>query len=392
MTVKKKKIAIIIQLLTGGGAERAAANLSFDLSEEAEIHLIVFDGKNKSYQYEGQLHDLSLPATNNKLYKFFTVLKRIIMVRKIKKSEKFDISISFLEGANLVNVLSRYKEKIIISERNMTSIFVKGMLHRLLEKYLIKKSERVVALSKVVQEDLLENFVNDRNKIVTIYNSVNPEKLSTYDQYISQSNSDPVFVTMGRLTDQKAQWRILRAMTIVKGYYPKAKLKILGEGELKESFEKLVQNLNIEDNVEFLGYQSNPHDVLYQSDIFVFSSKYEGLANVLLEALACGLPIISTDCDAGPREILSPRSNPRDKTSVIEYCDYGILVTNNVTEQFDNNYFEPNEVEIQLAKSMIDLYENKELRKEYKEKSVFRIKDFSPEEIKKDWLYLINQI
>ena len=99
-------VAIIIQKLNGGGAERTASNLSIFLSEYCDVHLIVFDGRDLAYPYAGVLHDLQLPAINGMKNKVINLFKRVRMVKKLKDEYQIDHSISLMDGANLVNVLS----------------------------------------------------------------------------------------------------------------------------------------------------------------------------------------------------------------------------------------------------------------------------------------------
>ena len=95
---------------------------------------------------------------------------------------------------------------------------------------------------------------------------------------------------MGRLTRPKGQWHLIRALSYVKKEIEDVKLLILGQGELKGYLKELVDKLDLRNNVEFLGYQRNPFKYIASSDLFVFSSLYEGFGNVLVEAMACGVP------------------------------------------------------------------------------------------------------
>ena len=388
-----KKIGIIIQMLSGGGAERCAANMSIDLSKKYDVHLIVFDCTKTTYKYGGTLHDLSAPASNNKIKRIFTLARRVSQVRKIKKEQKFDTVISLMEGANLVNVLSRQGETVIVSERNLISFFVKSRLHVFLEKYILERADRIVALSNVVKEDLVKVFSVNPNKINTIYNSVDIEKFQQDNIIYSSENCEemPKFVTMGRLTSQKAQWHIFRAFCEVVKKYPLAKLTVLGQGEMLDEYIVFLKKLGISEKVELKGFMPNPHNYIKESDIFVFSSMVEGLGNVILEALACGKPVISTDCDAGPREILSPSSNPNKKTETVEYADYGVLVPTTKNDRFDPNDLTLSKEELILATAMLELIRNKELRNKYERQSKIRAYDFSPEQITRNWENLIEK-
>lgn len=385
-----KKIGIIIQMLSGGGAERTAANLSIDLSKKYEVHLIVFDCSSITYKHGGVLHCLGLPAKQSLISKIATIFKRIKAVQNIKKQYDLDATISLMQGANIVNIFSKYNDKVVISERNLISFFIKNPLDKLLEILVLKKADCIVALSEVVRKDLIKTFSTNPDKIVTIYNSVDLNKFRL-DTVIKRDETKPVFVTMGRLTMQKAQWHLFKAMTSVVKTLPDAKLIVLGKGELLEEYKKYVRLLNIENNIEFLGFQADPHNYIISADAFVFSSMVEGLGSVILEALACGKAIISTDCDAGPREILAPDTNPLTKTKTMEIAKYGILVPTTENDKFDiNDTFISPEEQI-LADAMIRIIQDVELKEKYEIKSKERIVDFMPSVITKQWIETLNR-
>lgn len=169
----KRNIAIIVQKLNGGGAERTASNLSFLLANKYNVHLIVFDGRNIKYPYAGELHNLKLPPVNGKLGKIKNMMARIEEVKKIKKNCEIDAAISLMDGANLVNVLSKGKEKILTSIRiQMSQSRNKDMITRVQTRVsmrqIAKKSDYVVALSKGVEKDLIDNYSIPKHKAVTI--------------------------------------------------------------------------------------------------------------------------------------------------------------------------------------------------------------------------------
>lgn len=382
-----KKIAIIIQALRGGGAERTAANMSIDLSSAFEVHLIVFDADKISFKYGGTLHRLDLPSRKSNYHKIMTFFKRLYAVRKIKKEIGFDCCISLMEGANLVNILTKQRERIVVSERNLISFFVKKRIHKALVKYIHKKADVVVSLSEFVRRDLIRNFNDNPQKVVTIYNSVDISKFNLTDS--DEIVNHPYIVTMGRLTYQKAQWHIIKAFSKLTLKYPQLKLAILGEGELRSQLELLVKNLKISDKVLFLGYQKRPHLIIKNAEFFVFSSVVEGLGSVLLEALACGKAIISTDCDAGPREILAPSTDIEKKTSSIEHGDYGVLVPVDLNNEFSPSNIQLTEKEMIMSSAIDELMRDLDLRGDYERKSAIRVEDFSPAKISKDWIDLI---
>jgi N-acetylgalactosamine-N,N'-diacetylbacillosaminyl-diphospho-undecaprenol 4-alpha-N-acetylgalactosaminyltransferase len=150
---------------------------------------------------------------------------------------------------------------------------------------------------------------------------------------------------------------------------------LLGIGYQEEKLKKLAEKLGIQDRVSFEGFQKDVNSYLSHSDCFVFSSDYEGFGNVIIEALNAGLPVISTDCPSGPREILSPGSDPgKYITNSIEFAPYGILT--------------PVGKEEYLAEAMIKIMNDGLLRQQYKERAVLRSRDFDLQQTVKKYFDL----
>ena len=324
------KIGLLITKLNGGGAERTAANLSSLFDEYGEeVYLITFDGSNITYPYKGKLIDLSLGINKNVFDAIKKNIKRIIKVKKIKKKYNLDVCISFLDTPNLVNVLSGGKCKKIVSIRNYLSLEKPSFIRKQLIRFSSIRADKTVCISKNVEYDMRNFFKIKEKKLCTIYNPVDIKSLLTIEEdYTFDKEFSDYFniVTMGRLTYQKGQWNLIYAIKDIVVQYPKVRLYILGDGELKNELEELVKKLELEEHVFFLGFISNAHKFLRQCDLFVLTSLFEGLGNVLLEAMALGLPVISTDCKSGPREIIAPNSNIKSVCENIDVERFGILV------------------------------------------------------------------
>lgn len=324
-----KRVAFIIQHLTNGGAERTISNLSLMLKDKCELYLIIFDGNNITYPYEGTLLDLKLPPVDGKLRKIINSIKRISSVRKLKKKYRFDCVISFMFGANIVNVLSGRCGKTVTSARNYMSAYGKGSLKKFRERFIGRKSDQVIALSKMVQYDLETTFGLPSSKVKTIYNPCDINRI----MQLSQKNCNFLFdkdcfyfVNAGRMVNQKGQWHLIKAFSVVRQKYKNARLIILGSGELESRLKKLAIELDVQDSVIFPGFVDNPYAYIAKCDCFVLSSLFEGLGNVIIEAMACGVPVISYDCLAGPRELIAPETNVQQRATEIEECSCGLLV------------------------------------------------------------------
>ena len=383
------KIGLLITKLNGGGAERTAANLSSLFDEYGEeVYLITFDGSNITYPYKGKLIDLSLGINKNVFDAIKKNIKRIIKVKKIKKKYNLDVCISFLDTPNLVNVLSGGKCKKIVSIRNYLSLEKPSFIRKQLIRFSSIRADKTVCISKNVEYDMRNFFKIKEKKLCTIYNPVDIKSLLTIEEdYTFDKEFSDYFniVTLGRLTYQKGQWNLIYAIKDIVVQYPKVRLYILGDGELKNELEELVKKLELEEHVFFLGFISNAHKFLRQCDLFVLTSLFEGLGNVLLEAMALGLPVISTDCKSGPREIIAPNSNIKSVCENIDVERFGILV-----KQFSKEKNIVDNDSLVYIKQAIEMfYLDKKLREKYTTKSKMRANDFSKEKVYNEWMKLL---
>ena len=180
------------------------------------------------------------------------------------------------------------------------------------------------------------------------------------------------FVSVGRLVKGKNQEIIIKAF---KKLNLDIDLILIGDGSQRDKLNKLIKKLHLEKNIQLVG-KDNPFKYLKYADCFIFASNYESFGNVLLEALACNLPIISTDCRSGPREILAPNTSINLQTDGIEIAEFGILTK---VDDID-----------ELSKAMKLMYEDSKLRYNFKQKAKERILDFDVKKIVKEWERLIS--
>lgn len=397
---KKKNVLILIPHLYGGGAERVASDLANFLYDKYNIFIVTFEKwEDKKYDYEvkSNITCLGITGDNSKFKKIFNLFNRIRFVKKFKKDNKIEVSISFLDNANLVNSLAKSKDIVITSFRSLLSVRNSGLLYKFAIKIIGKKSDCIVTLSEMVRQDLINHFSLDESKIKTIYNSCDIKKINNHSGNnnnnfvdIFNDKDKKYIVTMGRLMHPKGHWHLLKSFKLVYDFNKNVKLLIIGEGILENDLKKLAKLLRIEKNVCFLGFISNPFEIIKNSDLFVFTSLYEGLGNAIIEALACGKTVVSTDCKAGPREILDPSSPLSLTTKKVDYCEYGILVKPypiNEKMDFTNNI---NENEKNYAKVIIDVLENKKVVEKYESIAKLRANDFSQDIIMSEWIKLIE--
>lgn len=392
---KKKNVAILSWSLNSGGAERAAANLSKDLSDKYNVYLVVFDASNITYSYAGELVDIMIKSGNSTLKKIIVFFKRCFKIKKIKKEKNIDVTISFMPHVNFYNVLSKVNDKLIISIRNFMSKRGVSKLSRLQMNIARKMSDKTVACADGVRDDLIKNFGYDNNSVITIYNSCDMNWLKNENKQVDNlinkfDFQKPTVVNVGRMNYQKGQWHLLRAFSEVVKQIPNCQLVIFGEGELKEKLEKYAENLGIRENVFMFGFVKNHHKFMEKCNVFVCSSLYEGIANLILEALAFGVPVVSTDCFSGPGEILNEQVY--NKIDDILLAKYGILTTRFSEKDFDIDDFNFEKSDYNLAKAIIIMLQDKKLSSRYTNNGNERIKDFAPENIKEKWINLIENL
>ena len=181
----------------------------------------------------------------------------------------------------------------------------------LLRRYLVRlynhRASGVVCVSDQLCDQLADAGVK-RGRLLRIYNPVvTPQLLDAGGCSLPEHPwfaNGPVLLAVGRLVPQKGYDVLLKAMAIIRSARPEAKLVVLGEGPLRGELMTMADRSGLSGCVQFMGFQRNPYPFIANSSAFVMASRREGLPTVLIEALACGTPIVSTDCPTGPREIL----------------------------------------------------------------------------------------
>lgn len=399
----KKKVGLLISSLNGGGAERVVSRLSTILNSEYDIYLLLFDTKNIKYDYKGKIIDIKAPANSKGLLsKIKLLMQRTYRTKAIKKTENLDIVISFLDSPNIVNILSKNKGcKVAISIRNYTDIGKKPSrilkLANFFMKRLYKKADLVIPVSKEISKMLFEKYFISKSKLKVIYNPydiIDIERLANEDiedKYENFMRSEKIFISVGRQVYQKGYLHLVKAFKLVLEKEPDAKLIIIGSGNNDVKLMKLINDLGIENRVLLTGFQKNPFKFIKKSQVYIMTSLFEGFPNALVEAMACGCPVISTDCKSGPKEILLENFNFNNTTEDILFGDYGILVpVFKEGENWDSGTFETEEY--LLSEAMISLLRDKEKLKYYSRKSIERAKTFNYERCFKKYKSLIEEV
>lgn len=386
------RILFLISRLCGGGAERVLVNLASELSKNNEVYIHVHR-LNSCYEVSDRVKiiNLGLVETNNPILKVKNYISAIHDIKRTKKMLRPDFTVSMLRTSNFENIVTKGIGRSVISVRFLYSKGNYNWLTNYMIWYANTFSDNIVALSDGVKKDLVQNYHVNEKKIDTIFNPCNINRIKALINEECDENfmrirakADILFVTAGRLVKQKGQWHIIRAFAELVRTRRNCKLVILGEGELYNDYNKMINDLGCEDHIFLLGFKNNVYPYLYKSDIFIFPSLYEGFGNILLEAMACSLPIISSDYEVGSRELLAPGTANVIEPGGIELAEYGIL-TSDIEKKYDIYSSDITDGEKALIEAANLLIDDSDMRKNYKKKSEERIKDYTIESIVSDW-------
>lgn len=306
-----KNVTIILHDLRMGGAERVMLQLAEALSKDGTpVELILAHA-------EGAL--LSRVPANVKIVDLnvnnpLTMLVKVIQYLRINNPKAL---ISPFEVTSLVAVLakllSRTSTRIVVRLSVALSehkrVWFKKLLERMAVSLFYRFADAIIAVSHGVAKDFSVYSGIPLQRIEVVYNPIISEHfIQERDQpadhpLLLEDEKRPMILGVGRLTEQKDFQTLLRAFDRVAKERP-ARLIILGEGEARQALESLATELNIQNSVYFPGITGNPLVFMKRASVFVLSSKWEGLPGALIQALACGCPVVSTNCPSGPSEIL----------------------------------------------------------------------------------------
>lgn len=301
--MNKKKIACYINTLEYGGAERVLSLLANKLSENNyEVILITSYSCKNEYILNNNVKRLNLDK-NEIDSKFMRNYKRITTLRKYIKEYKIDYLISFMAEANFRAIIASLflHTKCIISVRNDPHKEYQGISF-ILANILFILSNKCVFQTNDAKE-CFNYFIKRKSKII-----LNPISDKFFQNGYSNCSKD--IITVGRLVPQKNHEFLIKAFKEVSLTNETDNLLIYGTGPLENQLKTLIKELELQDRVFLMGKTDHVNDILNNKKIFILSSDYEGLPNSLMEAIAMGLPVISTDCPCGgPRMLIQDNEN-----------------------------------------------------------------------------------
>ena len=307
------KLTFFIQDFQGGGAQHMFINMANEFAKRGhQVDLLVVneDGPNKARVSKSvNIVNMGKPRS----------LSALFPMSRYYKEAKPDILLSAMTHSNVIAILARMlsftrKTKLIVTERTFLSVHIqetasmRDKSFSLATKLFYRFADKVIGISQGVAEDIgaLAHLKDD--KVGYIYNPVVTEQLrKDFEDDLEVSLKDnpqqKLIITSGRLSFEKDQETLLHAFAIVRKTQD-VKLVLLGNGPLEEELKTTASELNISEHVHFAGFVQNSLAYMKQADLFVMTSLLEGFCNTIVEALYCGLSVVSTDCPSGPREIL----------------------------------------------------------------------------------------
>ncbi len=304
------RIAFFIPTLHGGGAEKVVVNLIKEFSRRnlsIDLILVSSEGPYLS-EIPKQVRIINLNS-GRVLNSFFSLSSYLNKYKPL-------VLLSHMSHTNVVSVMARefagHKVPLILVEHDTLSAvkirLLRARFVKPLMRFLYPRADFIIGVSKGTSRDLEASLGIPENRVKTIYNPIVDDELlakatKEIDHSWFEDSTPPIFLAAGRLTEQKDFYTLIKAFSLVRQKIV-AHLIILGEGHLRSDLEKLIKDLNLSNDVYLPGFANNPYAYMSKASVFVLSSRWEGLGNVLVEAMACGTPVVSTDCPNGPMEIL----------------------------------------------------------------------------------------
>lgn len=327
-------ILLLIPELGKGGAQRSITKLCNTLCHEHKVFLYTFHPEYEQKFASSVAPKHLAPLASGKWDKIKIWKQRKRELKRIKKEEKIDVAISFLEGANYLNAMTKGQEKVILSVRGSKQFDnkISGLSGWFRKKVLIpryfKKADQVVAVSDGIKAELVHFFGLDASKITVIKNYYKTDEIERMSQENCDFNFDKKTIAFsGRLDIQKEPKGLIKSFALLRKKMD-VQLLLLGDGDMRKELELLCKELNLKlnEDIHFFGFQSNPFKFISKADLFALSSSWEGFPNALAEAILCKTAVISTDCPTGPREILEAKISGFQTTQKAIYTAKGCLM------------------------------------------------------------------
>ncbi|HWA34469.1 MAG TPA: glycosyltransferase [Cyclobacteriaceae bacterium] len=399
--MNRTNILLIIPHLGSGGAQQVFREQFVFYRQHANVVGCVFnwEGAFANDKMSG-IVSLDVPGGHNLFQKAVFFWKRIKRLRRLKQQHNIDVSISHLEGADYVNVISSGREKTILWIHGTKKFDqeIQGTLGWLRKRKLIpllyRRTARIIAVSEGIRQELIREYRLPPAMVITIHNGID---MSDIQNKSRQENARAkawkgslTLITHCRLARQKNLTEMIEIFAAVRKKRP-ARLILLGDGEQRSSLLRLAKahHLSVysawdlsqapeKPDVYFLGHQTNPFSFLSQASVYVMTSDWEGFPLSLCEAMACGVPVLAADCYTGPREILAPQLKADQPIESPLITPFGMLMP---MADAKHRHFWVN--------AICQLGDNESMRNLASAAAIIRAMDFDCRKVELKWLEII---
>lgn len=367
----EQNFCMLINSLAEGGAEKVVATLLPEFQQQGQDVPLICLVRNDVHKIEGaQITYLSSQTGSSEgfIKKFVSLFLFAYKLKKYIKANHICLVQSHIYRANYVNVLAKlmaagHQAQLVnhgIPEQYRMS-GIAGAVNQRLIRWLYPRADEVICPSLGMMNSLQQMGVA-REKLKHLPNPVDEAEIRKLGSLAVSNDSfkfEPdrkYFIAIGRLEPVKSTQDIIAAFAQIAGTYLRLELIILGSGSQENQLTKLARNLGIAERVHLLGRVENPYQYLSRCEVFINASETEGFSLVIVEALTLGIPVISTDCAGGPRDILAPGESftQISRAGDVRQVEYGIFV-------------HPHDV-MGLAKAMTILLVDEHLRQQYASK------------------------
>jgi N-acetylgalactosamine-N,N'-diacetylbacillosaminyl-diphospho-undecaprenol 4-alpha-N-acetylgalactosaminyltransferase len=307
----RSKILFVINSLAGGGAERVFSTIlhgSAAYRRDHEVTAVLLDREAEAYTLPDWLPVHRLDCRGS-------LARSLAGLASVVRRERPDVALSFLTRANVATAaaMSAARRPFIVSERVNTTAHLGGGLRGLASKVPVRmaypRASAVIAVSQGVADTLVADFAVGADRIAVIANPVDLDRIGEAARAEPEfSVTGPYVAAMGRLAPNKNLALAIRAFA-ESGL--DGRLVVMGQGPEEGALRRLGDELGLGDRLLLPGFVANPYAILSRARFFALPSNAEGFPNALVEAMACGVPVVATDCRSGPAEVLEvgPRAS-----------------------------------------------------------------------------------
>ena len=306
------RVTLVISSLDAGGAERVMSSMAnYWVTRGWDITILTFanPASQPFYRLDPSVKYLPLGLfweSRHLFSGFWSNFKRIRKLRKAICESQPEAVISFIDQVNVLTLLSTIglEVKVVVSERTDPNVYRIGIIWERLRWWIYCRASKIVVQTNSARQYFLPRYTKTT---CLIPNPVVVDQFTSMENW--NSGQAQQVISMGRLIEPKGFDLLIRAFSGLKDRFPNWILQILGEGPERPKLVSRSQTLGVSDRVQLPGIVKDPLCFLKRSQLFVLSSLFEGFPNALLEAMACGLPVIATDCPSGPRDIIRNGEN-----------------------------------------------------------------------------------